>query len=80
LLVLCSNYQKMKIIVRKDGEWYIAEVQWKENVYAFWYTEEEAVKELNNVVDMMLDYYNKEVSVQESIKNLLKNKKYSYAV
>ena len=66
----------MKIIVRKDGEWYIAEVQWKENVYAFWYTEEEAVKELNNVVDMMLDYYNKEVSVQESIKN----KKYSYAV
>ncbi len=70
----------MKIIVRKDGEWYIAEVQWKENVYAFWYTEEEAVKELNNVVDMMLDYYNKEVSVQESIKNLEKNKKYSYAV
>ena len=70
----------MKIIVRKDGEWYIAEVQWKENVYAFWYTEEEAVKELNNVVDMMLDYYNKEVSVQESIKKLLKNKKYSYAV
>ena len=70
----------MKIIVRKDWEWYIAEVQWKENVYAFWYTEEEAVKELNNVVDMMLDYYNKEVSVQESIKNLLKNKKYSYAV
>ena len=70
----------MKIILRKDGEWYIAEVQWKENVYAFWYTEEEAVKELNNVVDMMLDYYNKEVSVQESIKNLLKNKKYSYAV
>jgi hypothetical protein len=70
----------MKIIVRKDGEWYIAEVQWKENVYAFWYTEEEAVKELNNVVDMMLDYYNKEVTVQENIKNLLKNKKYSYAV
>ena len=70
----------MKIIVRKDGEWYIAEVQGKENVYAFWYTEEEAVKELNNVVDMMLDYYNKEVTTQESIKNLLKNKKYSYAV
>ena len=70
----------MKIIVRKDGEWYIAEVQWKENVYAFWYTEEEAVKELNNVVDMMLDYYNNEVSTQETIKNLLKNKQYSYAV
>ena len=70
----------MKIIVRKDWEWYIAEVQWKENVYAFWYTEEEAVKELNNVVDMMLDYYNKEVTVQESIKDLIKNKKYSYAI
>lgn len=70
----------MKIIVRKDGEWYIAEVVWKENIYAFWYTEEEAVKELNNVVDMMLDYYNKEVTIQENIKNLLKNKQYSYAV
>ena len=70
----------MKIIVRRDWEWYIAEVQWKENVYAFWYTEEKAVKELNNVVDMMLDYYNKEVTIQESIKKLLKNKKYSYAV
>ena len=70
----------MKIIVRKDWEWYIAEVQWKENVYAFWYTEKEAIKGLNNVVDMMLDYYNKEVTTQESIKNLLKNKQYSYAV
>jgi len=70
----------MKIIVKKDGEWYIAEVEWKDNVYAFWYTEEEAVKELNNVVDMMLDFYNNEITTQETIKNLLKNKKYSYAV
>jgi hypothetical protein len=38
------------------------------------------VKELNNVVDMMLDYYNKEVTTQENIKDLIKNKKYSYAV
>ena len=70
----------MKIIVKKDGEWYIAEVEWKDNVYAFWYTEEEAVKELNNVVDMMLDFYNSEITTQETIKNLLKNNKYSYAV
>ena len=48
----------MEIIVKKDWEWFIAEVAWKTNAYAFWYTKEEAIKELNNVVDMMVDYYN----------------------
>ena len=70
----------MKIIVKKDWEWYIAEVQWKPEVYAFWYTPQEAVKELSNVVDMMIDYYDKEVSIQKNIKNLLTQKQYSYAV
>ena len=70
----------MKIIIKKDGEWYIAEVQWKPEVYAFWYTPQEAVKELGNVVDMMIDYYDKESSIQKNIKNVLIQKQYSYAV
>ena len=70
----------MHIIVKKDWEWFIAEVEWKSNIFAFWYSEEEAIKELTNVVDMMLDYYNQEVSTQKVIKNLLNKKNYSYAV
>ena len=70
----------MQIIVKKDWEWFIAEVAWKPNAYAFGYTKEEAIQELNNVVDMMIDYYNEEMSAQMTIKHLLKEKQYSYAI
>ncbi len=70
----------MKIIVKKDWDWFIAEVIWKPNVYAFGYTEQESIQELNNVVDMMLDYYNEEMNTQKIIKNLLSEKHYSYAI
>ncbi len=70
----------MKIIIKKDWEWFIAEVVWKPNAYAFWYTKQEAIQELNNVVDMMIDYYNEEVLAQKMIKHLLDEKQYSYAI
>ena len=70
----------MKVIIKKDWEWFLAEVEWKKNIFAYWESKEEALKELNNVVDMLLDYYNEEVSTQKTIKNLLKTKNYSYAV
>jgi len=46
----------MKIIIKKDWEWYLAEVKWHENLYAFWKTEELAKKELLWVVEMTMDY------------------------
>jgi predicted RNase H-like HicB family nuclease len=70
----------MEIIIRKDGEWYIAEVKSKPNVYAFWYSKEEALSELKNVVDMMVDFYSQEMSFQKKIKKFLMNKSYTYAV
>ncbi len=70
----------MEIIIRKDGEWYIAEVKSKPNVYAFWYSKEEALSELKNVVDMMVDFYSQEMSFQKKIKKFLINKSYTYAV
>ena len=70
----------MKVIIKKDWEWFLAEVEWKQNIFAYWDSKEEALKELNNVVDMLLDYYNEEVTTQKTIKNLLKQKNYSYAV
>jgi len=70
----------MWITIKKDWEWYIAEVEWKANLYAFGYTQEEAFNELKNVVDMMMDYYSQEMSFQKKVKELLSNKSYSYAV
>jgi len=70
----------MEIIIRKDGEWYIAEVKSKPNIYAFWYSKEEALSELKNVVDMMVDFYSQEMSFQKKIKKFLINKSYTYAV
>ncbi len=70
----------MEIIIRKDGEWYIAEVKSKSNIYAFWYSKEEALSELKNVVDMMVDYHSQEISFQKKVKKFLINKSYTYAV
>ncbi len=70
----------MEIIIRKDGEWYIAEVKSKPSIYAFGYSKEEALSELKNVVDMMVDFYSQEMSFQKKIKKFLINKSYTYAV
>ncbi|MCK9467174.1 MAG: hypothetical protein M0P94_02500 [Candidatus Absconditabacterales bacterium] len=70
----------MEIIIRKDGEGYIAEVKSKPNIYAFGYSKEEALSELKNVVDMMVDYHSQEISFQKKVKKFLINKSYTYAV
>ncbi|MFA6256209.1 MAG: hypothetical protein WC606_03415 [Candidatus Absconditabacterales bacterium] len=70
----------MDIIIRKDGEGYIAEIKGKNALYAFGYSKEEAVSELKNVVDMMVDYYSEEISFQKKIKKYLAGKQLKYAV
>ena len=77
LIVLCFF---MKILIKKDGDWYLVEVDGKKNIFAFWYTEEEAINELKNVIDMMTDYYNEELQNQKILKHLLLERKYSYAI
>lgn len=47
----------MHIITKKDWEWYIAEVEGKPNLFAFALTEKEALDELKNVIDMMIDFH-----------------------
>jgi predicted RNase H-like HicB family nuclease len=70
----------MDITLRKDGEGYIAEVKWKSNLYAFWYSEQEAIDELKNVIDMTVDFYSQEISFQKKIKKQLISNKVEYAV
>ncbi len=46
----------MKIIIEKDGDGYLAKVEGHQNLFAFAYSEKEAVIELKNVVEMVMDY------------------------
>ena len=70
----------MKIVLKKDWDGYLAEVERKKNLYVFWYFEEEAINELQKVIDMMTDYYEEELQNQKNLKYLLLKKQYSYAV
>ncbi len=71
----------MKIIIKKDWEWFLAEVEWQENIYAYWYSEQEAKNELLWVVEMMMDYHLEQVEKERKIKNSISNFKIpSYAL
>jgi len=70
----------MDITIREDWDWYIAEIKSKPNIYAFWYSKQEAFSELKNVVDMMFDYYSEEISFQKKVKKFLTNKTFEYAI
>ena len=47
----------MKIIIKKDGEGYLAKIKDHQNLFAFAYSKKEAIIELNNVVEMIMDYH-----------------------
>lgn len=59
-----------KIIIKKDWEWFLAEVKWQENIFAFWYTEDEAKSELLNVIEMMMGYHLELVEKDRKLKTL----------
>ncbi len=57
------------ITVKKDWKWFLAEVEWSDNIYAYWNTQQEAKKELLWVVEMMTQYHLEEVKNNNKIKN-----------
>ena len=70
-----------KVTISKDWDWFLAKVEWTDNIFAFWYTEEEARLELINIVEMMMDYHLELVEKNRILKNqLLKNKLYDYII
>ena len=46
----------MDITIEKDWDWYLAKVVGKDNYFAFWNTEEEALDELQKVIQMLNDF------------------------
>jgi predicted RNase H-like HicB family nuclease len=70
----------MKTIIEKDGDGYLAKVEGHQNLFAFAYSEKEAVMELKNVVEMMMDYHLEKVNEERIIKNKLISEVEKYSV
>ena len=70
----------MQTTIEKDGDGYLAKVKGQPNLFAFAYSEVEAIQELKNVVEMIMDYHFEQVNVERLIKNELTVLQAQYAV
>lgn len=70
----------MNITIEKDWDWYLAKVVGKDNYFAFWSTQREALIELKNVVEMIRDFYEEQIAEQKQIESLLLVKEKEYAL
>ena len=61
----------MNITIEKDWDWYLAKVVGKDNYFAFWNTQREALIELKNVIEMIRDFYEEQIAEQKQIESLL---------
>ena len=68
------------IVIEKDGEGYLARVEGHDNLFAFAYSEREAILELKNVVEMILDFHIEQVNDERLIRNEIVSVIDSYAV
>ena len=57
------------VVIEKDGEGYLARVEGHDNLFAFAYSEREAILELKNVVEMILDFHMEQVNNERLIRN-----------
>ncbi len=62
------------VIVQKDGDGFLAQVQEQENLFARWQTQEAALQELDHVIDMMIEYHQAKAHEQQNIKKSLHKK------
>lgn len=58
----------MKITIRKDGNGYLAEVAGQPQLFAWAPTKPEAKAELQNVVEMMLDYHLEQIEIERKVR------------
>ena len=70
----------MKTIIEKDGDGYLAKIEGHQNLFAFAYTEKEAIMELKNVVEMIMDYHLEQANDERIIRNELASVVEKYAV
>jgi predicted RNase H-like HicB family nuclease len=75
-----DNTDVVKIIVKEDGDGYLARVRGSQNLYAYGLTEEQALEELSGVIDMTMDYHLEQVDIERRARQELLTKRAAYAV
>ena len=70
----------MKILVKADGEGYLARVRGSDNLYAYGVSREEALDELSHVIDMTMDYHLEQVDLERRARQELMTNRAAYAV
>ncbi|MBE8189913.1 MAG: hypothetical protein HAW58_03415 [Candidatus Thioglobus sp.] len=70
----------MKTIIKKDGDGFLAKIEGHQNLFAFAYSEKEAILELKNVVEMVMDYHLEQANDERIIRNELASTVEKYAV
>ncbi|NOQ64088.1 MAG: hypothetical protein GQ582_06210 [Methyloprofundus sp.] len=70
----------MKATIEKDGEGYLAKITGHPHLFAFAYSEAEAIAELKNVVEMIMDFHLEQVNNERLIRNELDSMQAKYAV
>ena len=70
----------MKTTIEKDADGYLAKITDHPNLFAFAYSEAEAIAELKNVVEMVMDFHLEQVNNERLIRNELNSMQEKYAV
>nr|VFK56714.1 MAG: hypothetical protein BECKTC1821F_GA0114240_10126 [Candidatus Kentron sp. TC] len=71
---------KTNIVLEKDGDGYLAKVEGHQNLFAFAYTEKDAIIELKNVVEMVMDYHLEQANDERIIRSELATRVEKYAL
>ena len=70
----------MKILVKEDGEGFLARVRGSNNLFAYGLTKDEALEELSNVIDMTMDFHLEQVEIERHARHELETNRAAYAV
>lgn len=75
-----DNASIMKIIVKEDGEGFLARVRGSDNLFAYGLTREEALDELSGVIEMTMDYHLEQIDIERRARQELLTNRAAYAV
>ena len=70
----------MKILVKEDGEGYLARVRGSDNLFAYGLTREQSLDELSGVIDMTMDFHLEQVEIERRARQELVTNREAYAV
>jgi len=70
----------MNILLKEDGDGYLARLRGSGNLFAYGSTREQALDELSGVIDMMMDFHLEQVEIERHARQELLSNRAAYAV